>query len=166
MPEMSDPLAVYLHDHLAGSHFAIKLLNSLSEQYKDEELGSFARAICREIEEDQSTLENIIDSVGRSAFDLTEATGWLAEKASQIKLQRDHEGGGIGTFEALETLALGIRGKWSLWQALSRIRSFDSRIPNKNFAELAERADDQYARVEQQRLGLISSTFALVGTHA
>ena len=26
---MSDPLATYLHDHLAGSHFAVKLLDSL-----------------------------------------------------------------------------------------------------------------------------------------
>jgi hypothetical protein len=26
---MSDALATYLHDHLAGSHFAIKLLSSL-----------------------------------------------------------------------------------------------------------------------------------------
>jgi len=34
--KMSDALATYLHDHLAGSHFAINLL-SLSDRYKDEE---------------------------------------------------------------------------------------------------------------------------------
>jgi hypothetical protein len=43
---MSDPLAIYLHDHMAGSHFAIKLLESLHDQYKDEGLGQFALALC------------------------------------------------------------------------------------------------------------------------
>jgi hypothetical protein len=30
---MHDPLATYLHDHLAGSHFAIELLDSIEKQY-------------------------------------------------------------------------------------------------------------------------------------
>jgi hypothetical protein len=42
--KISDALATYLHDHLAGSLFAVKLLSSLSDQYEDEELGAFARA--------------------------------------------------------------------------------------------------------------------------
>jgi hypothetical protein len=53
---MNDHLATYLHDHLAGSHFAIKLLDSLHEQYKDEPLGKFAHAVCAEIKQDQDTL--------------------------------------------------------------------------------------------------------------
>jgi hypothetical protein len=36
---MSDPLATYLHDHLAGSNFAIELLDSLRDQYSGEPLG-------------------------------------------------------------------------------------------------------------------------------
>jgi hypothetical protein len=43
---------------------------------------------------------------------LTEAAGWFAEQASQLKLKRDDPSGGIGTFEALETLMLGIRESW------------------------------------------------------
>src|SRR5260370_41973330 len=108
---MSDPLAIYLHDHMAGSHFAIKLLESLHDQYKDEGLGQFALALCAEIKRDQDTLQQIIEQVGEAHFDLAEVAGWVGEKASQFKLQRDDCGGGPGTVEALETLALGIRGE-------------------------------------------------------
>jgi hypothetical protein len=36
---------------------------------------------------------------------------------------------GIGTFEALETLALGIQGKLALRQVLSIVRELDARVP-------------------------------------
>ena len=101
---MSDPLATYLHDHMAGSHFAIKLLESLREQYSQESLADFARALESDVKQDQQTLQGIIDNVGKAHLDLTETAGWFAEKASQFKLQRDDSDGGIGTFEALETL--------------------------------------------------------------
>jgi len=156
---MNDPLATYLHDHLAGSHFAIKLLQSLHEQYKEGELGRFALALSAEIKQDQDILQGIIEYVGETGFDLTEAAGWIAEKASQFKLQRDETEGGLGTFEALETLSLGIRGKWALWQALPRIQEFDARVPPHDFARLATLADEQFAKVQEQRLRLIPATF-------
>lgn len=156
---MNDPLNTYLHDHLAGSHFAIQLLDSLQEQYRDEELGNFAAALQVEIKEDRETLQRIADEVGQGPVDLTEVTGWLAEKASQIKLERDNSGGGLGTFEALETLTLGIRGKLALWKALQVIGEVDVRVPDLDFQGLAARAEDQFARVEVQRLLLARVTF-------
>jgi hypothetical protein len=105
---MSDVLATYLHDHLAGSHFAIKLLSSLSDGYKDEELGTFARSLAVDVKQDQDTLQQVIDKVGKAKLDLMEAVGWLTEKASRLKLRWDESGEGIGTFDALETLMLGI----------------------------------------------------------
>ena len=101
---------------MAGSHFAIELLDSLHNQYRDEPLGRFAMALKIDGQQDQATLNEIIDRVGKSHLDLKEAAGWFAEKVSQLKLRRDDSGGGIGTFEALETLMLGIRGKFALWQ--------------------------------------------------
>jgi len=156
---MKDPLATYLRDHLAGSHFAVKLLDSLYEQYREEDLGDFAFAMREEVKQDQETLQTIIDRVGTAHLDLTEAAGWLAEKASEFKLQRDDSSGGLGTFEALETLTLGIRGKWALWKVLPLIREADSRIPDLDFEELRRRADEQFARVEEQRLKLAQFTF-------
>jgi hypothetical protein len=156
---MSNPLATYLHDHVAGSYFAIKLLRRLHEQYRHEQLGKFALTLTAEITQDQETLEAIVDRVGRSHLDLTEATGWLAEKASQLKLRGDESSGGIGTFEALETLTLGILGKLALWHVLPLIRDVDPRVPEIDFEKLAERAEEQYAWVEAQRLHLARTAF-------
>jgi hypothetical protein len=157
--EMSDNLTVYLQDHLAGSHFAVNLLQSLTEQYKDEELGAFALGLSDEIKQDQATLQRIADNVGKASIDLTQAVGWLGEKASKFKLLRDDSGGGIGTFEALETLALGIRGKYELWQVLPVICEMDERVPAQDFENLTARALDQYKLVEQHRLQMARTTF-------
>jgi len=156
---MSDALPTYLHDHLAGSHFAIKLLVSLSDQYKDEDLGAFARSLAVDVKQDQETLQQIIEKVGQANLDLMEAVGWLMEQASRFKLQRDGAGQGIGTFEALETLSLGIQGKAALWSVLTVIREVDSRVPAYEFDKLIARAQDQYQRVEAQRLSLARATF-------
>jgi len=156
---MSDRLATYLHDHMAGSHFAIKLLESLQDQYRNEGLGRFAADLAAEVKRDQETLQKIIDHVGKAHMDLTEAAGWFVEKASQIKLHRDDSGAGLGTFEALETLGLGIRGKLALWRVLPVIAEVDSQVPANDYAALAARADEQHDRVENQRLRLALTTF-------
>ena len=83
---MNDPLATYLHDHLAGSHFAIKLLESLHDQYKDEELGDFALGLCVEVKRDQDTLQQIIDHVGKATLDLTEVAGLGGREGSPIQV--------------------------------------------------------------------------------
>jgi hypothetical protein len=156
---MGDLLSVYLHDHLAGSHFAIKLLGALHDQYPGQELGGFAQTLRTEVEQDQEALQEIAKRVGGAHLDLTEAAGWLAEKASQIKLTGDDSDGGLGTFEALETLALGVQGKLSLWQVLPIIRGVDSRIPPHDYSKLAGRARDQLKRLEEHRLKLALVTF-------
>jgi len=156
---MSDALATYLHDHLAGSRFAIQLLQSLQEQYRAQPLGTFAGALETEVKQDQETLQKIIDSVGSALLDFKEAAGWFAEKAAQLKLGEDHASGGIGTFEALEMLVLGIKGKLALWQVLPIAREVDRRIPDLDFEKLAASAEQQGARVEEQRLHLAVTTF-------
>jgi hypothetical protein len=156
---MSDALRTYLHDHLAGSHFATKLLNALREQYKEDALGKFADIMLGEVAQDQKILEDIIHQVGTARLDLSETVGWLAERASQFKLHRDDSGAGLGTFEALEVLTLGIRGKLALWRALPAIRRLDTRIPAYDFGQLALRAEDQFTRTEEQRLNVVSLVF-------
>jgi hypothetical protein len=112
-----------------------------------------------EVAQDQKILEQIIQQVGTALLDLTESVGWLAERASQFKLHRDKSGAGLGIFEAIELLALGIGGKLALWQALPAICRIDTRIPALDFGQLASRAEDQFARTEEQRLNLIGFVF-------
>jgi hypothetical protein len=148
---MSDPLATYLHDHYAGSTFAVNLLESLNEQYAEEPLGRFGEALLAEIREDQDVLRELIERVGAPQFEIKDAAAWMAEKLSQFKLSRD-TGGPLGTLESLETLALGIHGKLALWNALAAISHLDERIRRLDFQSLANRASEQQARVERERL--------------
>jgi hypothetical protein len=156
---MPDPLATYLHDHLAGSKFAIELLDSLHKQHGDSELGQFAHTLRAEVKADQDTLQRVVNNVGTSHLDLKVAAGWLGEKVSQLKLRGDASGPGIGTFEAFETLALGILGKLSLWLVLPVIAETEPRVGGLDYDRLAARAREQHARVEQHRLQIARATF-------
>jgi hypothetical protein len=158
---MSDRLAIYLHDHRAGSNFAINLLEGMKEQKSDSELSGFAKDLLSEIVKDRDTLQKIIDRVGESHTDLKEASAWLAERASRLKLMHDDRMG-LGTFEALETLAVGILGKLSLWDALTVVAEFDDRVRGEDYTVLAVRAKEQHDRVEAYRLRLARSTFSPV----
>ena len=150
---MEDPLRVYLHDHLAGSGFAIELLETLAKEFAGHETGKMAAAILGEVREDRGTLETIIDRVGRSHLDLKDGAAWFTEKISRIKLRHD-DPVGIGAFEAFEALCLGIMGKLTLWRALSRIAPNDARLSGFEFETLARRAQDQFDRVDEHRLNL------------
>ena len=61
---MNDPLAIYLHDHLAGSKVAIDLLGAVRDQHAREPLGQFAAELLVEIEEDRAVLRQLGERVG------------------------------------------------------------------------------------------------------
>ncbi len=155
---MSDSLAIYLHDHLAGSNFAVELLEFLRDQHPGEALGEAAVALLAEVESDRTVLQGIISRTGNSVPFLKEASAWVAEKLSELKLQR----GPFGTFEALEALTLGILGKLALWQALAAIAETDARLPGVDFGHLAARAQRQHASAEELRLRAVHAAFELV----
>ena len=118
---MSDALATYLHDHFAGSNFAVELLEFLRDQHAGQRLGDAAAGILAEVEEDRKVLQGIIGRVGNGVPILKEASAWIGEKLSELKLRQ----GAFGTFEALEGLALGILGKVALWRALADLAETD-----------------------------------------
>jgi hypothetical protein len=155
---MNDPLAIYLHDHLAGADFAIDLLQAMKERQQDQPLGQFAGQLLIEVTQDRDTLQHLADGVGSGSNVLKEFTAWLGEKASRIKLGAG-AAGEFGTFEALEFLALGVQGKLSLWHALCVAAVSDARLGDLDFEQLIVRAKAQYAQVEEQRL--ISAATAL-----
>lgn len=60
---------------------------------------------------------------------------------SRIKLTSDSHS--LGTFQALEFLALGILGKLALWDALKALQEVDSRLQGTDFNHLATRVRTQ-----------------------
>src|SRR5437764_552523 len=154
----NDALPTYLQDHLAGALHAIELLRAMRDHFAGEPIGDFASQILGEIEADRDVLARLTESVGGTAGGVKEWVAWLAEKISRLKLKHG-SGDGLGTFEALEFLLLGIHGKQALWRALSVVASLDSRLQGVDFSELIARAENQHRRVEEQRLACAQSVF-------
>ena len=148
---MSDALATYLQDHLAGAEVAIDMLHALSKQYGSATLGTFAAGLVHEIEQDRATLRQIADQIGDGGSTLKEATAWVGEKLSRLKLH-SRVSGALGTLETLETLGLGILGKAKLWRALAEVAPSDPRLQGVNFGQLLDRALAQHEQVEARRL--------------
>lgn len=155
---MPEPLGIYLHDHLAGSAFAIDLLASLRDHHKEDDLGELASGLLIEVKLDREVLQSLAERVGKGSPDLKEATAWMAEKVSRFKLSHD-DSTGLGTFQALESLALGILGKLALWRALLVIADADDRLRGVDLEELIARAQQQHTIVEDARLVLARDIF-------
>jgi hypothetical protein len=159
---MSDSLATYVRDHLAGAVLAINLLEALRDQHASEPLGQFAAGLLSEVEADRAVLQGLAERVGAGSSRLKEAAAWLGEKVSRVKLRR-RAAGGLGTFEALEALALGILGKLALWRALGVMAVGDVRLAGIDFDHLAARAHAQHAQVEARRLDAARTALSHTG---
>lgn len=158
LSSQNDPLATYLHDHLAGAKHAIELIQDMRDEFKGQPLGTFAASILAEIEADRDTLAQLAERVGSGSRHVKEAAAWLSEKVARLKMGPDPNDR-LGTFEALEFLELGIHGKWALWRALLTVAPSDPRLQGTNFEELSARAESQRSSVDQLRLEWARMTF-------
>jgi hypothetical protein len=160
-----DALPTYLQDHLAGALHAIELLKSMRDHFAGEPLGTFAAQILAEVEADRGVLARLTESVGGTAGGVKDWAAWLTEKVSRLKLKHG-SADGLGTFEALEFLVLGIHGKRALWRVLAVVASFELRLQGIDFNALIARAESQHQRVEEQRLACATSVFRLATAKA
>lgn len=143
---MSDRLATYLQDHLAGATFGINLLASLRDQYEGNSFSTTIAAVLQEVEEDRKTLQQLAEGIGGGEDALKDATAWLAEKATRLKFRFGSDPD-LGAFEALELMSLGILGKRALWQALQQLAAHEPRLQSLDFPSLISRAESQYQRI-------------------
>jgi hypothetical protein len=148
---MSDPLATYVEDHMAGAAYAKDLLGAIRDQHAGEPLSQFAAEMLVEVEADNEVLEKLAKRIGAGSNGLKGLSAWVAEKVSRLKLRRGASDG-VGTFEALDFLALGIQGKLALWRALAVVSPADPRLNDTDFEHFAARAETQHARAEARRL--------------
>jgi len=144
---------VYLNDHLAGSMMGTDLAEQIAEMAEGTPLGAVMTSLSAEIEQDRQVLSDLMDALGTSKNPIKQATGWLAEKASRPKFsgftagEPEH-----GTFMALESLALGVHGKLSLWVALKEVRERYQPLAAIDLDNLIARAEKQHALLERERL--------------
>ncbi len=150
---MSDSLATYLNDHLAGSEGALELLENLGSHAASDSFRAELDRLYGDIEDDQGTLRKLLARLGVRESPLKRALGWLAEKATRLKLgapRKDAEG--LALLESLEVLALGIHGKLGLWRALAVVQPREPLLAELDLDALAWRASDQHERVDRLRL--------------
>jgi hypothetical protein len=154
----NDALTTYLQDHLAGALHAIELLKAMRDHFSGEPLGTFAGEVLAEVEADREVLARLTESLGGTVGGMKEWSAWLSEKVSRLKLKHD-SADGLGTFEALEFLLIGIHGKSVLWRAMAAVASDDPRLRDTDFRELITRAENQHQKVEERRLACAHSVF-------
>ena len=146
-------LATYLEDHLAGATAAIEMLKNLEEEHAGQPLAGPLSEIRDEIQSDRATLAAFSERAGRGEHSVKEAAARLGESLSRWKLERG-AAGPLGTFQALEFLALGIWGKRALWRALRATEGLAAHVGSSeaDLDRLIRRAEEQHHKVDELRL--------------
>jgi hypothetical protein len=149
-------LETYLNDHLAGSRLGVDLAKQIRDRAEGTPLHGTMTRIAAEIEEDRQKLTELMERVDASQNQIKQATAWVGEKASRLKLS---ELGGLlggdetyGLFMSLETLELGVAGKLRLWEALKDVAVDHDGLDPVELEALAARAREQRDTLERERL--------------
>ena len=147
-------LHIYLNDHLAGSVGALELLDHLIETSTDPAFRAFLTNLREAINADQAVLQDLLRRIGGDESTMRKAGAWILEKMSRLKLQKEADDGGLGLFQALEALALGITGKRALWRTLARASETITELAALDYVRLEKRATNQFEKVEAKCLEL------------
>ena len=148
-----NPIDVYLNDHLAGAMLGSDLVEQIEAQNHGTALGELMESLAPQIEQDRQALIDLMQQLDSSKNPVKQATAWIAEKASRAKFSGMTSGEPeLGTFMALEALALGVRGKACMWKALKQVADQHPPIASMNLDELIDRAHTQQDALERERL--------------
>jgi hypothetical protein len=143
---------VYLNDHLAGATLGADLARRLRDWTVDSVHAATMRELAAEIEEDKETLVAIMGRLDVAPNPVKQATTWLGEKLSRVKLSGLGSGDEpTGLFLALETLGLGIEGKACLWRILRALSEHHPGLDPQQLDGLIARAESQRRRLEEER---------------
>lgn len=154
-------LDTYLNDHLAGAMLGSDLAEQIAERNEGTPLGDLMTSLSAQIEEDRQTLIDLMEATDTSRNPVKQVSTWIAEKASRPKFSGFTSGGPeLGTFLALESLALGVSGKLSLWVALKQVQAEHPALSRAPLDELIERAQTQYDTLERERLAAAGRALA------
>jgi hypothetical protein len=151
-------LAIYLNDHLAGATLSVELARRLrSSNQGDGEFGEPLAQLCGEIEEDQRTLERLMEQQGVGRDPVKPVLAKVAEKLGRLKLNGRIRGySPLSRVLELEVLSGLVGGKLQLWNALEQ--SFGESLDGFDFHDLAARADTQGQRLEDLHLAAAQRT--------
>ena len=152
--QANERLAIYLNDHLAGSVIALEMLEDLAD---DPEIAQLREDILA----DREVLERLMSRTGAEISQPRQAAAWLTEKLGDVKLYLDDpDQGALRRLEMLETIAMGIFGKESLWASLQAAIPGNALLQTEDFTALRLRAQQQRERIEPLRLAAARAAFS------
>ena len=150
---MTDPLGIYLQDHLAGATFGLELVERARRNNEGTEFDPSLRTLAEEIRRDRETLLDLMRDIGVAPSRLKIAAAWGSEKARRVKPNGRLVGyTPLARVEEFESLLLGIAGKRALWHLLGRLDVVGRPVGRHDYAALADRAQGQLEAVEQLRV--------------
>jgi hypothetical protein len=133
--------------------FGSDLAKQLAERTTGSPFGGPMQEVAEQIEADRETLAGLMDALGTTRNPVKQATTWMAEKVSRVKLSGLSVGEEeLGLLLALETLSLGVEGKISLWEALRAVRDTCPPLQQVDLDALLDRAKKQRATLEEERV--------------
>ena len=149
----TEPLDVYLNDHLAGSAAAVELVERIRANNEGTALAAHLEGLGREIEADRDTLGEVMSRLGVVRSTPKQVAGKVLETLSRLRLNERVTGSpDVTLLLELETLSLGIEGKLLLWRSLSEVADARPELADFDLAVLATQAVTQRAGVEPFRL--------------
>ena len=156
---MTDPLAIYLNDHLAGSTAGLALFRratAVATGARRETL----RRLTEEVAEDRAALLDIMARLDVPVRQYKVLAGWVGEKVGRFKPNGQLTGRApLSSLIEAEAMLLGVRGKAAGWQALRLVAEHDDRLSTARLDTLVARADSQSETLEAMRREIAVGVF-------
>ena len=145
-------LSIYLNDHLAGATVGVEVARRAARNNEGGPYGPSLAELASEIAADRKALLMVMQQLSIGADTLKVAISWLSEKATRLKLNGEllHYSD-LSRLEELELLALGVRGKLAMWDALVLTHAEDPRLEETDLEAARSRARSQLRRLERMR---------------
>jgi hypothetical protein len=150
---MSNLLAIYLNDHLAGSTAGVELARRVRRENEGTEFASPLARLSEEVAEDRETLRAIMARLGAPESQVKAAFAWMLEKITRLKPNGQVTGySPLSRLTELEALAWGVDGKVSGWRTLLELAGTDPRLDRAQLEELIARGERQRGTLEELRV--------------
>lgn len=145
--------AIYLNDHRAGAVAGVELAKRTLNNNRGTEYEAFLAQLLEDIQQDQLTLDRIIEGSGIPRSPVKPGLAWASEKVGRLKLNGALTGySPLSRLIELEGLRLGVEGKRCLWRSLRHARPADLAVTDEELDELIARAEAQIEAVEEHRV--------------
>ena len=160
----TEPLDVYLNDHLAGSAAAVELVERVRDNNAGTPLAAHMEKLVLEIEKDRDILGDVMERLGVVRSTPKQVAGKVLETLSRMRLNERITGSAdVTRLLELEALSLGIEGKLLLWRALSEVAETRPELADFDLAAFATQAVSQRAGVEPFRLEAAAAALGPAG---